>query len=185
MATAFFAALLQDASRSRVGQNFGFLTTACYGLRYCHGSQKYPPFYPPLTATAAATSFWKADLSILSPSKKSIARRVPAARLALNRPPGSATAAPLANVSLTLSLYVSPVQIMPLCDQAITPSGLDGFCHLTSSTISGPVVMIRSRSCESFALRQSPACLRIAAIGSAGGWAVVVLGTLAQLDGSG
>jgi hypothetical protein len=55
------------------------------------------------------------------------ARRVVPARLALKSPEGSGNAAPLAKVSFTTDLYVSPVQMMPACDHTGTPRGFDGF----------------------------------------------------------
>jgi len=53
-------------------------------------------------AIAARTSVMKALSSILSPSRKSIARRVLPATLALNRPDGSSSRAPFAKVTLTV-----------------------------------------------------------------------------------
>ena len=58
--------------------------------------------------------------SSTSASWRSIARRVPASRLALKRPAGSSSEAPLAKVSLTLSRYVSTVQI-----EAVVREGRD------------------------------------------------------------
>jgi hypothetical protein len=57
-----------------------------------------------LNSTAAFTSALNARSSILSPSKKSIARRVPPPSPALNSPAGSLSFAPCANVAFTLSL---------------------------------------------------------------------------------
>src|SRR3546814_18680506 len=73
------------------------------------------------SATAARTSAFNAFSLILSPSCKSIARRVLPSRLALKRPAGSSTDAPLAKVIFTTDLYVSPVQMMPACSQTGTP----------------------------------------------------------------
>ena len=56
------------------------------------------------SATAARTSARSAGSSIASPSRKSMARRVPPSRLALNRPDGSSSAAPLAKVVFTTAL---------------------------------------------------------------------------------
>jgi len=61
-------------------------------------------FFPAFRTTAARISALKASLSILSPSLKSMARRVLASRLALKRPAGSASEAPFAKASFTLSL---------------------------------------------------------------------------------
>src|SRR5437016_14656874 len=66
-----------------------------------------------LSATAARMRSFKAASLILSPSWMSMARLTFPSRLELNRPEGSFNAAPLANVILTLSWYVSPVQTMP------------------------------------------------------------------------
>src|ERR1700756_4019859 len=65
--------------------------------------------------------FFKAASLIFSPSWMSMARLTFPSRLELNRPAGSFNAAPLANVSLTTLLYVSPVQTMPPWDQTGVP----------------------------------------------------------------
>src|SRR2546427_12115439 len=72
-------------------------------------------------ATAARMSTWSAFSSILSPSWKSMARRVLPSRLKLKRPEGSSSEAPLAKVIFTTFLYVSPVQMIPACDHTGTP----------------------------------------------------------------
>src|SRR5690349_16491464 len=92
---------------------------------------------------------------ILSPSLISMAHRVLPSRLELKRREGSASEAPLAKVSFTLSLYVSPVQMMPSWDQTGTPAGLDGFLHFASSTTSGSAWRISARIRSSTSLRQS------------------------------
>src|SRR5689334_4337838 len=56
------------------------------------------------SATAAFTSVLNARASTVSPSWMSIARRVPASRLALKRRFGSGRLAPFANVSFTAFL---------------------------------------------------------------------------------
>ena len=53
-----------------------------------------------LSATASRTSATNASTSIVSPSRMSIARRVPPVSPALNKPAGSGSDAPLAKVSL-------------------------------------------------------------------------------------
>jgi len=68
-------------------------------------------------AMAARMRFFKAASSILSPSWMSVARLTFPSTLELNRPAGSGSAAPLANVILTAFLYVSPGQTMPPWDQ--------------------------------------------------------------------
>lgn len=57
-----------------------------------------------LSCTAARTRSWKAVSSSSSPSWRSIARLVLPSRLALKRPRGSFSEAPLAKVTFTLSL---------------------------------------------------------------------------------
>src|SRR5262249_43672519 len=57
-----------------------------------------------LSATAARTSAFKAAAFTLSPSRRSMARLPFPSRLELNRPAGSASAAPRAKVSLTAFL---------------------------------------------------------------------------------
>src|SRR3546814_15467250 len=76
-------------------------------------------------------------------------------RLELNSLFGSASAAPLIKVSLTLSLYVSPVQRMPAWSHTGTPPGFDGFCHLTDSSTSGSAAWISERSFASMPDRKS------------------------------
>src|SRR6185437_372111 len=71
----------------------------------------------PFDFAAARISALNAFSSIFSPSRRSIARRVFPSRLELNRPAGSSSDAPLAKVSFTTCLYVSPVQRIPPCDQ--------------------------------------------------------------------
>ena len=76
-------------------------------------------------------------------------------RLELNRPRGSASEAPLAKVIFTTFLYVSPVQMIPACDQTGTPAGFDGFLHFTSSTTSGSASWMSFRTRASVSPRQS------------------------------
>src|SRR5688572_10826803 len=85
----------------------------------------------------------------------SMARRVLPWRLALKRPDGSESAAPLAKVIFTTSLYVSPVQIIPSCDHTGTPPGFEGFRHFTSSTTSGSACLMSVRIRASVSPRQS------------------------------
>src|SRR3954466_12500574 len=94
-------------------------------------------------------SVFNASSSIVSPSRRSMARLVLPSRLALKRPEGSASAAPLAKVIFTTLLYVSPVQMIPACDHTGTPR------HFHSSTISGSACLIRSRISASVWPRQS------------------------------
>ena len=68
----------------------------------------------PFWATAAFTSALNAPASTCSPSWMSIALRVLPSKLELKRRDGSWIVAPRANVSFTMLLYVSPVQISPL-----------------------------------------------------------------------
>src|SRR6185312_5612423 len=109
-----------------------------------------------LSATAARISSFNAASLIVSPSWISIARLTFPSRLELNRPEGSASAAPLANVIFTTFLYVSPVQTMPPCDHTGTPGDV-AFAHFHSSTISGSALWMISRSFLSVFPRQSSA----------------------------
>src|SRR5258708_3201970 len=84
-------------------------------------------------AAAARMSVLKASSFISSPSWKSIARLVLPSRLELKSPLGSLSEAPLAKVSFTTLLYVSPVQIIPSLDQTRTP------LHFHSSTTAAPL----------------------------------------------
>src|SRR5687767_15241037 len=85
------------------------------------------------SATAARMSAFNPFSSIVSPSWISMARLTLPSRLELKRPEGSLSAAPLAKVSFTTPLYVSPVQMMPSCSHTGTPRiAFDGFLHFTS-----------------------------------------------------
>ena len=121
------------------------------------------------SATAARMSAFNAFSSILSPSWKSMARLVLPSRLELKRPEGSSSAAPLAKVSFTTALYVSPVQMIPSCSHTGTPSiAFDGFLHFTSSTTSGSACLMRLRTRASVSPRQSPSSLILASISREG-----------------
>src|SRR6185437_5027042 len=119
------------------------------------------------SSTAARMRSLNACASTLSPSWTSSARLTLPSRLELNRPAGSSSEAPLKNVSLTLSLYASPVQMPPSCDQTGVPP-LDGFTHFHSSTTSGSACRIRVRSRESVSPRQPPSSSILASISSEG-----------------
>src|SRR6185312_11717676 len=85
-----------------------------------------------------------------------MARLVLPSRLELNRPAGSGSDAPLAKVIFTTLLYVSPVQMIPPCDQIGTPRiEFDGFRHFTSSTTSGSACLMSVRIRASVSPRQS------------------------------
>src|SRR3954454_24138331 len=103
-------------------------------------------------------SVLKASSSISSPSWKSIARLTLPSRLALNSPEGSLSEAPLAKVSFTTLLYVSPVQISPSWDQTGTP------LHFHSSTASGSACLMRARTWESVLPLQSSSSSILASI---------------------
>ena len=75
-----------------------FGTLAAWGTRFAFTA------FDRLCATAALMSDLNAASFSAPPSAKSIARRVPASRLALNRPSGSASDAPCAKVSFTYAL---------------------------------------------------------------------------------
>ena len=68
---------------------------------------------------------------------------------------GSFNEAPLANVSFTTDLYVSPVQMIPSCDHVGVP-GFVGFTHFTSSTTSGSACLMSLRILLKVSPRQSP-----------------------------
>src|SRR3954471_8266827 len=80
----------------------------------------------------------------------SMARRTLPSRLELKSFAGSFSEAPLANVSFTTLLYVSPVQMMPSCDHTGVP------IHFHSSTTSGSACLMSSRILLSVSPRQSP-----------------------------
>src|SRR5512137_2552935 len=90
-----------------------------------------------------------------------MARLVLPSRLELNRPEGSFSEAPLANVSFTTLLYVSPVQISPSCDQT-------GTAHFHSSIASGSACLIRARSRDNVLPRQSPSSSILASMSCVG-----------------
>src|SRR6476660_8187531 len=115
-----------------------------------------------LRATAARMSAFSAFSSILSPSWTSMARRVLPSRLALKRPDGSSSEAPLAKVIFTTLLYVSPVQMIPACDHTGTPR------HFHSSTTSGSACLMRCRTRASVSPRQSLSSLILASINREG-----------------
>src|SRR5438876_3684115 len=105
---------------------------------------------------------FRASSSSLSPSWKSMARLALASRLELKRPEGSFREAPLAKVIFTTFLYVSPVQISPLCDQTGVP------LHFHSSATSGSASLIRARSRASVSPLQSPRSSILASMSSDG-----------------
>src|ERR1700722_16597190 len=103
----------------------------------------------------------------------SIARRVEPSRLELKRLEGSSSAAPLAKVSFTTLLYVSPVQRIPPCDQTGTP------LHFHSSTASGSACLMSFRTRASVSPRQSLSSLILASISwEAEGFASALLAAL-------
>src|SRR6266850_7020633 len=97
-----------------------------------------------------------------------MARRVLPSRLELKRPEGSAIAAPLAKVNFTTFLYVSPVQMIPACDQTGTP------LHFHSSTTSGSACLMRVRTRASVLPLQSSNSLILASISREGDSPLVV-----------
>src|SRR6478736_683102 len=78
--------------------------------------------------------------------------------LGLTRPEGSLSEAPLAKVSFTTILYVSPVQMIPACSHTGTP------LHFHSSTTSGSASLMRLRTRASVSPRQSPSAAILASI---------------------
>jgi hypothetical protein len=111
-----------------------------------------------LSATAARMSAFKAASSIFSPSWRSMARRTFPSRLELKSFEGSFNEAPLANVSFTTLLYVSPVQTMPPWEKMGVP------IHFHSSTISGSASWMSLRAFASVFPRQSPSSSILASI---------------------
>src|SRR6266478_4760679 len=101
---------------------------------------------------------FRAFSSSLSPSWQSMARLALPPRLELKRPEGSFREAPLAKVIFTTFLYVSPVQISPLCDQTGVP------LHFHSSATSGSACLMRIRTRASVSPRQSLSSLILASI---------------------
>src|SRR6202049_4464276 len=87
-----------------------------------------------------------------------MARLTLPSRLALKRPEGSSSAAPLAKVSFTTALYVSPVQMMPACSHTGTPR------HFHVSTTSGSACWMSFRTRASVSPRQSPSAAMRASI---------------------
>src|SRR6516165_3907529 len=96
-----------------------------------------------------------------------MARLTLPSRLELKRPEGSLSEAPLAKVSFTTALYVSPVQLMPAFDHTGTPNiEFDGFLHFTSSTTSGSASWMSPRTRASVSPRQSPSSLILCNFGA-------------------
>src|SRR5215831_15439306 len=116
-----------------------------------------------LSVTAARMSSFKAASLIFSPSWMSMARLTFPSRLELKRREGSRNRAPLANVSLTWPLYVSPVQTMPPCDHTGVPGDV-ALAHFHSSTISGAASCTILRAFASIFPRQSPSSLIFSSI---------------------
>src|SRR5438034_3496846 len=83
----------------------------------------------------------------------SMARLTFPSRLELNRPKGSFSAAPFANVIWTTFLYVSPVHTTPPWEKTGVP------IHFHSSTISGSAWCMIARTFASVFPRQSPSSL--------------------------
>src|ERR1700694_1569177 len=113
-------------------------------------------------------SILRAPSSISSPSWISIARLTLPSRLELNSPLGSLSEAPLAKVSLTTLLYVSPVQMIPSRDQTGTP------LHFHSSTTSGSACLMSARTWASVLPLQSSSSLILASISREGDSPLVV-----------
>src|SRR5205807_7234634 len=99
----------------------------------------------------------------------SIARLVFPARLELKSLAGSFSEAPLANVSFTTDLYVSPVQMIPSCDHVGTP-GFVAFTHFTSSTTSRSACLMSLRIRLKVSPRQSPSSAILLSIRSDADW---------------
>ena len=136
------AVTCDEASRPACGRSPGLRLALAQEIE-CHGSAELvDPARPPHQPPRLHGCRWRAW-------------QLP--RLELNRPEGSSIVAPLANVTLTTCLYVSPVHTMPPWDQTGMP-GFVGFTHFHSSTISG-VCRVTSRTFASVFPRQSPSFL--------------------------
>src|SRR5213075_2945797 len=85
-------------------------------------------------------------------------------RLELKRRAGSFKDAPLAKVSFTTFLYVSPVQMMPSCDQIGVP------IHFHSSTTSGSASLMSFRIRRRVSPRQSPSSAILFEMSSDADW---------------
>src|SRR5918993_1455371 len=72
--------------------------------------------------------------------------------------------APLANVSRTALLSTSTKQTSPSCVQNGTPSGLEGFLYLTTSTAAGSAALIAARSATSTSRFQPLCCAMMSSI---------------------
>src|SRR5262249_9732507 len=127
-----------------------------------------------LSATAARTSALNAPASTFSPSWMSIARLVFPPRLELKSLAGSFNDAPLAKVSFTTDLYVSPVQMLPSCDHVGVP-GLVALTHFTSSTTAGSACLMSLRIRLRVSPRQPPVSAIPLSISSDADWSSVVL----------
>src|SRR5438105_7658496 len=114
-------------------------------------------------------SVLNAPASTFSPSWMSIARLVFPSRLELKSLAGSFNEAPLANVSFTTDLYVSPVQMLPSCDHVGVP-GLVCFTHFTSSTTAGSASLTSLRILLKVSPRQSPSSAILLSIRSDADW---------------
>src|SRR5947207_13001612 len=110
-----------------------------------------------------------ARASTVSSSWMSIARLVFPARLELKSLLGSFNEAPLANVSLTTDVYVSPVQMIPSCSHVGVPGFVD-FTHFTSSTTSGSASLMSLRILLKVSPRQSPSSAILLSIRSDADW---------------
>src|SRR5262249_21507944 len=122
-----------------------------------------------LSATAARTSALNAPASTFSPSWMSIARLVFPPRLELKSLAGSFNDAPLAKVSFTTDLYVSPVQMIPSCDHVGVP-GLVALTHFTSSTTAGSACLMSLRIRLRVSPRQPPVSAIPLSISSDADW---------------
>src|SRR5499427_2412323 len=85
-------------------------------------------------------------------------------RLELKSLAGSFKEAPLEKVSFTTDLYVSPVQMLPSCDQTGVP------IHFHSSTTSGSASLMSLRILPRVSPRQSPSAAILLEISSDADW---------------
>src|SRR6478609_9207316 len=124
------------------------------GRRPQHGQLADHPLPQPFKRTAPRTSAFRSASGRVPPSLKSMARTLLLSRRALKSPFG--------NVNRTEFLSISPMHTMPSKDHTGTPSGLEGFFHLTSSSMARSAASTIPRSRDNISPRQSPALAMMA-----------------------
>src|SRR6478609_5994756 len=131
------------------------------GRRPQHGQLADHPLPQPFKRTAPRTSAFRSASGRVPPSLKSMARTLLLSRRALKSLFGSFSWAPFGNVNRTELLSISPMHTMPSKDHTGTPSGLEGFFHLTTSSMARSAASTIPRSRDNIPPRQSPALARM------------------------